>query len=235
MPALDSKRRWYHLSPDRFVLGLLLGVCALWLSDRFRWFGFNHHKGWTVLISLAAVGVATLVMLLWWVVSVAFRWRFQFGIRSLFAFCLAASLAVSWLAVERQRARRQNEVVEELRSSDGAVAYDWEFDAEGNAVPSPEPPTRGWLRKMLGDDFLSVVVHVVLNFTEISDAGLEHVKRLTDLQELDLAGTKVTDAGLENLVDLPHLRRLDVSDTRVTDAGLTRLEGLTQLQGSRIK
>ena len=112
MPTPEPKRRWFHLSPDRFVIALLLGVCLLWLSERFQWFGFNHHKGWTVLIAVAAVGVAALVMLLWWVVSLIFRWRFQFGIRSLLAFCLACSIAVSWLAVEMQRARRQAEVVD---------------------------------------------------------------------------------------------------------------------------
>ena len=104
MPTPDPKRRWFRLSPDRFVVGLLLGVGLLWLSDRFQWFGFNHHKGWTVLIAVAAVGVAALVMLLWWVAGLIFRWRFQFGIRSLLAFCLASSIAVSWFSIARERA-----------------------------------------------------------------------------------------------------------------------------------
>ena len=56
MPTPEPKRRWFRLSPDRFVVGLLLGVCLLWLSDRFQWFGINHHKGWTVLIAVAVVG-----------------------------------------------------------------------------------------------------------------------------------------------------------------------------------
>ena len=54
------------LSPDRFVLSLLLGVCLLWLSDRFQWVGFNRHKGWAVLIAVGIVGVAAIVMLVWW-------------------------------------------------------------------------------------------------------------------------------------------------------------------------
>jgi len=57
MPAAERKRRWFRPSPDRFVVGLLFAICLLWLSERLQWFGFNHHKGWTVLIAVAAVGV----------------------------------------------------------------------------------------------------------------------------------------------------------------------------------
>jgi hypothetical protein len=35
--------------------------------------------------------------------------------------------------------------------------------------------------------------------TQVTDAGLEHLKGLTVLQRLDLRGTKVTPAGVEQL------------------------------------
>ena len=112
-PVTKPRGRWFRLSPDRFVIWLAArDRCLLWMSERFQWFGFNHHKGWTVLIALAAVGVAALVMLLWWIAGLILGWRFQFGIRSVLAFCLACSIAVSWLAVEMKQARRQAEVVE---------------------------------------------------------------------------------------------------------------------------
>ena len=38
------------------VFGLLVVEGVLWLSERFQWFAFNHHKSWTVLIAVAAVG-----------------------------------------------------------------------------------------------------------------------------------------------------------------------------------
>ena len=41
---------WYRLTPDRCVLGLLALEAFLLLSEHFRWFAFNQHKGWTVLI-----------------------------------------------------------------------------------------------------------------------------------------------------------------------------------------
>ena len=56
---------------------------VLFLSERFQWFGFNSHKGWTVLIAVAGVGVVLAFMLLWWLAALVFRWQFQFSIRSL--------------------------------------------------------------------------------------------------------------------------------------------------------
>ncbi len=84
-----SKPRWYRLTPDRFVIGLLVVEGLLWLSERFQWFSFNEHKGWTVLIGVAVVGAAFLLMLLWFIASLLFRWRFQFSIRSLLVLTIA--------------------------------------------------------------------------------------------------------------------------------------------------
>jgi hypothetical protein len=38
----------------------------------------------------------------------------------------------------------------------------------------------------------------------VTDAGVEHLKELTQLQWLDLSDTQVTDAGVENLEGLTH-------------------------------
>ena len=42
-----------------------------------------------MLIAVAVVGGAMLVMLLWFIVSLVFRWRFQFSIRSLLVLTVA--------------------------------------------------------------------------------------------------------------------------------------------------
>ncbi len=65
MAESKPKRRWYHLSPDRLIVGLLAVEGFLFLSEWFQWFAFNEKKGWTVLIAVAAVCVAVLIMLLW--------------------------------------------------------------------------------------------------------------------------------------------------------------------------
>ncbi len=104
--------RWYHLTPDRFFIGLLAVQVFLLLSERFQWFAFNDKKGWTVLIAIGFVGLAMLVMLAWGLVCLCLRRRFQFGFRSLLVFLVAVSLSLGWLAWEMQRARRQREAVE---------------------------------------------------------------------------------------------------------------------------
>ena len=63
MATMDAptQTRWFHLTPGRFVIGLLAVEGLLWLSDRFGWLGW--HKGYAVLTGVACVGVAMLVML----------------------------------------------------------------------------------------------------------------------------------------------------------------------------
>ena len=69
-----------------------------------------------------------------------------------------------------------------------------------------------------------------LGFSKVTDAGLEHLKGLTSLQGLNLNSTQVTDAGLEHLKGLTNLQDLGFYRTKVTDAGLEHLKGLTNLQ-----
>ena len=49
-------------------------------------------------------------------------------------------------------------------------------------------------------------------------------RELRQLQSLSLADTQVTDAGLEHLKGLKELRSLDLTTTHVTDQGVKRLQ-----------
>lgn len=60
--------------------------------------------------------------------------------------------------------------------------------------------------------------------TEITDAGLVNVGRLSDMQELDLSITKITDEGLQHLCSLTELNDLWLMNTEVTDAGVATLQ-----------
>ena len=74
------------------------------------------------------------------------------------------------------------------------------------------------------------VIGVDLMYTDVTDAGLEHLKGLTNLQSVKLTRTKVTDAGLEHLKGSAKLDCLILAETSVTDAGLGHIKGLSNLQ-----
>jgi hypothetical protein len=69
----EPRRRWCHLTPDRFFIGLLVVQVLLILSEPFDWFTFSESKGWTVLIAVGVVGLAVLLMLLWGLVCLVLR------------------------------------------------------------------------------------------------------------------------------------------------------------------
>jgi WD40 repeat protein len=65
----------------------------------------------------------------------------------------------------------------------------------------------------------------------ITDAGLEHLGRLTELEEVNLNWSKVTPAGVLRLIkDRKKLRRLELSGVDLHDEDLTALQPLTSLE-----
>jgi hypothetical protein len=217
------KPRWYRLTPDRLVIGLLIVEGLLWLSERFQW--PTWHKGYAVLIAVAAVGVAMLLMLLWFVIAIAFRLRFQFSIRSLLVLVVVVALPSSWLAVEMKKAREQKEAVAAIVSGGGHVSYDWQVDTNvaylPNAVgylPSAQPTCPSWLRGLLGDDFVGEVVYVrfVGGLSQFTEARQGRLRCLSQIKKLMLFSNKgeATDADLNCLAGLPQLRELQCFTTR---------------------
>ena len=103
------KSRWYHITPDRLIIGLLAVEGFLLLSEQFQWFAFNERKGWTVLIAVAAVCLALVVMFLWFAASLLFRLRFQVTVRSLVVLVVVVAIPSSWFAIELREAERQRQ------------------------------------------------------------------------------------------------------------------------------
>jgi hypothetical protein len=136
MPPPQPIRQWYHLTPVRFFIGLLAVQVFLLLFEQFQWFAFNEKKGGTVLIAVAVVCVAVVVTALWGLVCLCLRRRFQFSVRSLLLFLVAASLPLGWFAWEMQRARKQRKTVEQ--SVARATEQLFGGDASGKRVDSVE-------------------------------------------------------------------------------------------------
>jgi hypothetical protein len=222
MTTPEPSRRWYRLTPGRLLVVLLAVEGILWLANWLRWL----PKGYGVLIAVASVGVFVLVMLLWFLGALVFRWRFQYSILSLLGLMVAVALPFAWLETEMKQAKTQHGVMEVFRRFPTRVMYD--CDREGRAMALPGSR---WLRRLLGDDFFGNVVDVCVECDEtFTDADMVHVGSLPKLEALRLAGAGITDAGLEHLKGLARLQRLELYDTNITDVGLRHLNGLTQLQ-----
>jgi endonuclease YncB( thermonuclease family) len=72
---------------------------------------------------------------------------------------------------------------------------------------------------------------VGLSSQPITDAGLAHLQKLTELEGLNLNWTKVSAAGVIRLVkDRKRLRRLELSGVDLSDEDLMALKGLTNLE-----
>lgn len=63
-----------------------------------------------------------------------------------------------------------------------------------------------------------------LKSTKITDAGLEHLKRLNQLRSLTVEDSAITDNGLAALKDLTRLEELTLKGGQVTDAGVAALQ-----------
>lgn len=71
----------------------------------------------------------------------------------------------------------------------------------------------------------------------ITDRGLAHLSRLTNLQRVSIAHATITDAGLQQLRNLRQLKALCIygpDTTGITDRGLAALEQLTDLRELRL-
>jgi len=228
MSAAAPKVSSCRITPARVLIVLLVIESVLWLSDRLQWFAFNRHKGFTLLIAVASVGLAMLVMFLWFLGTLLTRRRLKCSIRCLLLVALVVAIPATWWAMAREASMGQREAVEQIHQAGGlVVGYDFNHPF-GFVIAPPAGPR--WLRRMLGDDLFANVTRVDLSRSEISDAGLEALKGLPHLWDLVLHDTAVTDAGLEHLKGLTHLSSLILDGTKVSDVGLRHLQGLTDLK-----
>jgi hypothetical protein len=233
--------RWFHLAPHH-CLGTLLAVEGLlWLSKRLGWPPW--HKGYAVLTAVAAVAVMMLLMLLWFGVAALSRWRFQFGIRSLFVLTVAVALPCSWFSWEMKMAREQRDAAEAIRKAGLMIAYDYQCDTQGFwTTASWSGPN--WVHSWLGDDFLSDIVGVQVPIAFVGDTlggfcpigckatdqDLLPLKKFSRLRHLYLAGTSITDSGMACVGKLRELQSLSLLCTNVGDNGVAHLRGLRSLR-----
>lgn len=177
------KRRWYRLTPDRCVVGLLALEGLLLASQWFQWFAFNRYPGYAMVFTVAAVALALALMLVWFFVSAIFRRRFQFSLRSLLLLVVVVAIPCKWMPTEVKCAEQQRAALEPIRQVGGAPNYD-------------APLWPQWLCDLLGPDLFGNVEQVRFG-TEINDAALDQLGELPHLRAVWFEGTLLGDSGDE--------------------------------------
>ncbi len=66
-----------------------------------------------------------------------------------------------------------------------------------------------------------------LNSSSVTDAGLKHLAKLTNLESISLVGTRITNAGLSATLELPKLISINLAGCTVT---LPMMETLSKLE-----
>ncbi len=228
------EHRWQFLTPQRFLVGLLILVALLFTSQRFQWFTYNEKKGWTVLIALVTVASAILLILIWFACSRILGSGFRFSLRSLFLLCFIVAIVLGWFAVDLQQARQQRTAIEAIVNAGGRVFYSWEL-----GVANARPPAADWLRRWLGVDFFSDADSIQATAMDdpfadakwaFTDDDMTHLEHLPKLKFLALYGAPITDEGLSHVASLTSLKTLGLNDTKITDEGLLHLKRLTNLE-----
>ena len=109
------------------------------------------------------------------------------------------------------------------RVSDAGLKSLKGFELDGLGIPD-EATTNLGLKNYLAA--IKSAPGLYLYKWKITDAGLEHLKGQTHLQDLNLSATKITDAGLAHLKGLSNLESLDLTETKVTEKGVTNFKKL---------
>ncbi|MCE9552184.1 MAG: hypothetical protein K8T91_02265 [Planctomycetes bacterium] len=149
------------------------------------------------------------------------RWL-QFSTRTLLIVTTLIAIGIAWWSY---KARRQREVISEIKTVGGIFHYDYEKNGIYRRSPSYQ-----WLTDHFGSDYFANVSVVWLSETPITDTQLEQLTVLTALKSLGLADTKITDTGLQHIKSFVMIEVLNFSNTQITDAGIENLQRLSQLK-----
>ncbi|WP_425616548.1 hypothetical protein NA78x_000196 [Anatilimnocola sp. NA78] len=81
---------------------------------------------------------------------------------------------------------------------------------------------------------LSSLRELLLDKSNVTDAGVAHLTKLGKLEHLKLRGARITDAGFQQLCTIESLQRLNLPQADLTDAGLAAITNLKQLELLRL-
>jgi hypothetical protein len=148
------------------------------------------------------------------------RWL-SFKLRSLFVVTTLIAVAVGWIAYERNKSRRQLEIIAALGRSAKGVEFAGPYDdADGDALD------QSWWRRLSGKVLGPRVRHIRLGYRDLN--GLPSAPEFTSLRGLYIDSPRVSD--LSFLAELTDLRDLFIDGMEVDVELLGRLTKLERLR-----
>lgn len=235
VPSLP-KHRWYATKPARFLSLVLLMQGVLFLSSRFHWFWFNDHKGYTVLITVAATSILLLLTFACLPLACLLKAKWQFSLSLLLMVVLVMAVPLGWLGHEINLARQQRAAAASIRERGDLVSYSTisPYFLGGSGAPrvAVREGLAAYLERSLGEDFFEDVRFVSANVA--SDKTLEVIGGLRQLGSLQILNASVTDEGLKNLRGLSQLKSLQFHcatySKPIGDKAMEHVSGLRQLE-----
>jgi hypothetical protein len=135
------------------------------------------------------------------------RWL-RYGLIMLLVLVVVAGIAVTWIGRTMQAWARRTEMTETIVNAGGRVRLDLTIDESGNPIAKAKPHGSAWLRPLMGsDDLGSNIVEAEVP----TDDALEGIECLPNLRILVLSSSRITDAGLQHLERLSQLKTLCLS------------------------
>jgi len=216
MTAPEPKTPWYQPTLRRVLFPLLAVEAAIFVLAKCGWFGLvkQNIEIETFDIAFLTVTFTPFVVLVWFLLGVGIRRRFQYRLRSLLLLMLLVSISMSWYAVKRQRMIRQRDAADAIKELGGNVRWDGSMIRESSV--------------------LSEVTDVIFVNGHVADAALQRLREFPHLRWLDLKGSDITDDQLEYVEGLRALDWLNLEGTKITDSGLEHIKPITTLGGLQL-
>ena len=154
----------------------------------------------------------------------------RFSLRTFFLLIIATGV---WLSVISNRARVQKQSVDRVNQLGGQVGFDYQFDDKMAWRKDAKLPAPVWMIDLIGPDYARSIT--IVNFDEGSDPSDEDLKVIascTSLKQLSLANRKrITDNGLRHFTRLTELEVLALNGTNVAGEGLQHTQNMQKLKG----
>jgi hypothetical protein len=248
--STSKPSRWYAVTPSKLLALFLIIELALYLSDRFDWFAFNRHKGWTVLFAAGVAIVATILFPTLGLIGCCFGAKPRFGLSTAMAFVFVVALPFCWLRREIAVAHEQDAVRQLIRDEQGDERSS-QFD--GMRVLAPQlfrpgvPPAEvkatiarvdfqclrsvvSSVHRHFGEDFFCEVLEVRLR----GDVGLERLAALDRLQILNFERHTFSDAEMRQFQTFKELQQLFIERCQLPEGGLANIAPLKRLELLRL-